>query len=239
MLPFKHDDVQRQQNAPGGGPPAPPADPPAPPAPAPPAPPSPPPPSGSKTYEEWIADPVNAEFTKALRKEAAENRVKAQTATKASEATFRELAKSLGVEIPGGDPLDPAKLTEELSKTRRENLELKVGNALEQASRKHGADTELLVPYLRGSAALEKLDPTSETFTADVSAMVKTLLEKNPKLKAAQVAPRSGGEFPGGKPPVQQLTREQLQQMYKAGQVEEIQKAREAGQLDQVMRGGV
>jgi hypothetical protein len=182
-----------------------------------------------------MADPVNAEFTKQLRKEAADNRVKATTATKAAETTFRELAKSLGIEIPGGDPLDPAKLTEELSKTRRENLELKVGNALEQASRKHGADTELLVPYLRGSAALEKLDPSSETFANDVSALVKGLLEKNPKLKAAQVATRSGGEFPGGKPPVPQLDRNWL----KGKSPEEIEAARQAGQLDVLLRGGV
>jgi predicted component of type VI protein secretion system len=231
MLP-KHPVIYRETpGGPGGGPPAPPADPP-----APPAPPSPPAPAAAaKTFEEWMADPVNAEFTKALRKEAADNRIKAQTSTKAAETTFRELAKALGIEIPGGDPLDPAKLTEELSKTRRENLELKVGNALEQASRKHGADTELLVPYLRGSAALDKLDPASENFVKDVSDLVKTLVEKNPKLKAAQVAPRSGGEFPGGKPPVQQLTRAQLQGM----KPEDIEAARQAGQLDSVLRGGV
>jgi hypothetical protein len=182
-----------------------------------------------------MADPVNNEFTKQLRKEAADNRVKATTAQKAAETTFRELAKSLGIEIPGGDPLDPAKLTEELSKTRRENLELKVGNALELASRKHGADTEFLIPYLRGTAALEKLDPSSENFANDVSALVKTVLEKNPKLKAVQVATRSGGEFPGGKPPVPQLDRNWL----KGKSAEEIEAARQAGQLDVLLRGGV
>lgn len=245
MLPLiKHVIYRETPGGPGGGPPpspapAPPANPPGPPPVAPPTaaspPPGPagPPPAKALAFEDLPAD-WQTEIKK-LRGEAADNRVKATTATKAAETTFRELAKSLGIEIPGGDPLDPAKLTEELSKTRRENLELKVGNALEQASRKHGADTELIVPYLRGSAALDKLDPTSETFAKDVSDLVKNLVEKNPKLKAAQVAPRSGGEFPGGKPPVQQLTREQLKGM----KAEDIEAARQAGQLDAILRGGV
>jgi hypothetical protein len=234
--------VQYQQNAPGGAPPAdptpPPATPPADPPPADPAPPAgdPPPDPAAPTFEAWIADPVNAKYVRTIRKEAADNRVKAAAATKAADATFRELAKSLGIDIPGGDPLDPAKLTEELTKTKREIVELRMGAALERAFRKHGADTDLLLPYLRGSAALEKLDPTSETFDAEVSAMVKNLLEKNPKLKASGPVPRqNGGEFPGGKPPTQQLTRDQLKGMAP----EAIEAARQAGQLDLILRGGV
>lgn len=243
--------LQFQQNAPGSTPPAgdppptapgaggaPPADPPKPPA-APPVPPAsgePPADPAALKFEDWIADPVNAGFVKSIRKEAADNRVKAAAATKAAETTFRELAKSLGIEIPGGDPLDPTKLTEELAQVRRTNIELRIGAALEQASRKHGADTELLVPFLKGSAALDKLDPASDTFPAEVSALVKGLLEKNPKLKASGPVPtRNGGEFPGGKPPTQQLTREQLRGM----KPEEIEAARQAGQLDVILRGGV
>lgn len=232
--------LQYQQNAPGGAPPA--GDPPSgapavPPVDAPPAPPAgDPPPADKPTFEAWIADPTNAEFTKGLRKEAADNRVKATQAAKAAETTFRELAKSLGIDVPGGDPLDPAKLTEELTRTRREIIDLRMSAALEQASRKHGADTDLLIPFLRGSAALDKLDPSAETFPAEVSAMVKGLLEKNPKLKAAGLVPtRNGGEFPGGKPLTQQLTRAQLVGM----KPEEIEAARQAGQLDLILRGGV
>lgn len=232
--------LQHQQNAPGGAPPAgdpPPGAPAVPPVDAPPAAPAgDPPPADKPTFEAWIADPTNAEFTKGLRKEAADNRVKATQATKAAETTFRELAKSLGIEIPGGDPLDPTKLTEQLTRTQRELSELRVGAAVEQASRKHGADTELLIPFLRGTASLDKLDPTSDTFAAEVSALVKGLLEKNPKLKAAgQVPTRNGGEFPGGKPLTQQLTRAQLVGM----KPEEIEAARQAGQLDLLLRGGV
>jgi hypothetical protein len=209
--------------APPANPPAP-AAPPGPPAaqPAPVVPPAAPPAEPPKTFDE--------EYVKGLRKEAADYRTKATAATKANEETLRLIATQLGIELPGGIA-DPKAIADELAKTKRENLELKVGSALEQASRKHGADTELLIPVLRGSAQLEKLDPSSENFTKDVSDLVKTMLERNPKLRASQVPSRSGGEFPGGTPPVQQLTRDQLKGM----SPDQIMAARAAGQLDQMM----
>jgi hypothetical protein len=234
-LPFRALAIQNEQDGPpgGGAPPAP--APPAAPPPAPPAPPAAPtPPAGAKTptFEEWVADPVNAEFTKALRKEAADNRVKAQTATKTAEATFRELAKSLGVEIPGGDPLDPAKLSEELAKTRRENLDLKVGSALDAAFTKYGAKPKLTRALLRDEGALRELDPTSADFQRDLNAIVKKAVDDNPDLKAGQapvLKPPVGAEFPGGgQPPSQQLTEDHLAVMKPA----EVLEAMNKGQFD-------
>jgi len=240
-LPFRGFALQHEQNgAPGGGPPAPVA--PTPPAGAPatpsPTPPAPPPPSGGKgapTFEEWVADPVNAEFTKALRKEAADNRVKAQTATKTAETTFRELAKSLGIEIPGGDPLDPSKLSEELAKTRRENLELKVGNALGEAFAKYGAKPKLTRALLAEEGSLRDLDPTSSDFQRELNARVKKAVEDNPELKVGQASTSRqavGAEFPGGgQPPSQQLTIEHIGLM----KPDEVLEAMKKGQFDALL----
>jgi hypothetical protein len=215
MLPLKHAVIQRESDGPpGGGPPLAPAT--APPGKPPAAPPVPPAAAqeGKPSFEEWMADPVNAEFTKALRKEAADNRVKAQTATKTAEATLRELAKSLGVEVPGGDPLDPSKLSEELAKTRRENLDLKVGSALDAAFTKYGAKAKLTRALLRDEGALRDLDPTSPDFQRDLNSIVKKAVDDNPDLKVGQAPtpkPPVGAEFPGGgQPPSQQLTKEHI-----------------------------
>jgi hypothetical protein len=182
-----------------------------------------------------MSDPVNAEFTKGLRKEAADNRVKAATATKTAETTFRELAKSLGVEIPGGDPLDPAKLSEELSKTRRENLELKVSGALGEAFTKYSAKPKLTKALLADEGGLRDLDPTAADFQRNLNAIVKKAVEDNPELKVGQASPsRSpvGAEFPGGgQPPSQQLTKEHIAVM----KPEEVLEAVKKGQFDALL----
>lgn len=197
----------------------------APPA-APPAPPAEPaaPPAEPKMFDE--------EYVQKLRKEAADYRTKYQQSKSEREATLASISKALG--LGEEEPLDPKKLAEQLTASQREIRELKTSHAVLDAARKYGADVDLLVPYLRGSSALDGLDPASATFGKDLSELVKNLVEKNPKLKAAPAAPRSGGEFPGGNPTVQQITREQLKTMT----AEQINEARKAGALDHLLSGG-
>jgi hypothetical protein len=175
----------------------------------------------------------DADYVKKLRAEAADYRTKFQAAKTDAETKLAPILKALGLD--GETAPDPAKLAEQLTATQRENRELKVSHAVIEAARKHSADTDLLVPYLRGSSALDSLDPASATFAKDLSDLVKNLVEKNPKLKAsAPAAPRSGGEFPGGSPTVQQITRDQLKGMTP----EQINAARLSGALDQLLATG-
>lgn len=220
--------------APGGGvpaaPPAAPAAPGVPPAPAAPAAPAPAAPAGTPSAREQQLE----KDLEAARKEAAGYR----TQNKGQLAEIRKaLAPLLGLEPGTEPPADAAALLAQLQQrdTKREQQlrELQLSNALQSAGAKHGADMDLLVPHLRGSAALEKLDLNADTFAKDVSELVKGLLEKNPKLKASQAPARSSVD-PGGAPPaVPQLTRAQLKGMTP----EQIMEARQKGQLAEIMAG--
>lgn len=222
----------------GGGGAAPTATPPAAPAATPAAPPAPVvPPAAPPAADPDRITKLEKELSDA-RKEAAGYR----TQSKGALAEIRKaLAPLLGIEDVADAPADAASLLAKLQErdaAREKQLrEYQVSNALQSAGVKHGADMDLLIPHLRGSAALEKLDLTAETFAKDVSEMVKGLLEKNPKLRATQVAARSSVD-PGGAPPnVPQLTREQLTAMHKAGDAAGIEEARKKGQLDNLLHG--
>ena len=84
---------------------------------------------------------------------------------------------------------------------------------------------------------LYMLSQSNPNLRPATSEMVKGLLEKNPKLRATQVATRSSVD-PGGAPAaVPQLTREQLTAMHKAGDIAGIEDARKKGQLDNLLHG--
>lgn len=229
--------------APGGGTAAPPAIPAAPASPATPPPPAPATPSAPAPTSTAPGAPAATPSAReqqlekdleAARREAAGYR----TQNKGQLAEIRKaLGPLLGLEPGAEAPADAASLLAQLqerdNKREKQLRELQLSNALTAAGAKHGADMDLLIPHLRGSAALEKLDLSSENFAKDVSEMVKGLLEKNPKLRATQVAARSTVD-PGGAPAnVPQLTREQLKGMTP----EQINEAREKGQLANLLAG--
>lgn len=175
--------------APAPSPPEPPATPP----PAAPAAPPPTAPPAAASFDDWVKDPANATHVKALRDEAAANRVKAREA----EAQRDAVLAALGI-TPDGAPPDPDKLAADLQASRQQLADLQRTTALQAAAARHGADLDLITPYLLGKGALAALDPTTDTFAADVDALVAAEVNANPKLKAGQAPAKGGADFAGG-----------------------------------------
>lgn len=162
---------------------------------------------------------------------------------KAEAASLKEtLAKLAAVLNPDANqPPDPAQLTEQLTAAQAETArvqaeyqqqirDLTIRAALPNVLTQAKADPGLTEAVLTASGALAKLDPSADTFTADLESAVAEAMEKNPRLKVdAPVAPskRSGAEIPGRSGGSNQITREQLAGMKPA----DIDKARKAGQL--------
>lgn len=144
-------------------------------------------PKPGKTYDE--------KYVKGLRGEAATARTQMKSLTDAI----------LGVLDPegrkAGEKLDPAQLTEQLTKTQLENRTLKIERALDKAARNHKADEDLLVAWLAHKGQLKDLDPASDDFASQLDELVAEAVKKNPKLKAdtGPTPPaRSGADFTGG-----------------------------------------
>lgn len=161
------------------------------------------------------------------------------------------LAKLAAVFNPQAEPaeeVDPAKLAEQaiaektaaeeryaalLAEKDAEMNTLRVQAALPSAFAKAQADPDLTAAVLTASGALSKLDPSADTFAADLESAVLAAVEANPKLKVAQVAPRSGSEITGRSGGSDQVTEEQLSRMSS----EEITKALSEGRLKNVLAG--
>lgn len=192
----------------------PPADPPADPAPAndPPKPGPPVPATGEDEAQlpEW----ARKELQK-VRAEAAaarvENKGKIQTQIdealkNGQKAWATELAKKLGV-LEGEDEKTPEQIIAELQAerdslaTERDTLAAerranKERNAIEGAAKANGGDTALVRAVLVAEGSLKDIDPEADDYAAQVAAVVKAEIEKNPKLREVQVAGRSGGDAP-------------------------------------------
>lgn len=198
------------------------------------------PPGGAAkpTFEEWIAEPINSEYTARIRQEAATNRVKAKTAE--AEVTKR-FAEAVGVEY---DPTTPpsiedlvgkmGKLPEELKAARGRERGLQLDLHLEKAFAVHGAKPMLARAYLSESGAMQKLkalDPASETYADDVGFHVAEAIESEPGLKGQSTMPRRTSAPMTPNPTSQQLSRADLESM----SADEIDRARRAGLLDEVL----
>ncbi|HTF07821.1 MAG TPA: hypothetical protein VK659_06560 [Asanoa sp.] len=155
------------------------------------------------------------------------------------------LAKLSAVLNPDANtPPDPAKLAEQLTETQAQAelalaatdeqiRALTIRAALPTVAAKAKAHPDGLMKVLTADGVLGKLDPTSDTFAADLESAAVAAVEANPYLKVAPVAARSGAEIPGRTGGSDQLTREQLKGMTPA----QINKARESGQLNKLLGG--
>lgn len=151
----------------------------------------------------------------------------------------KALAGWLGSE--GEKTPDPTQVLEQLrarDKAREAEVNrLRVTTALERSARSHGADVDLLEPYLRGTGRLDGLDAADPKFPDALDGLVAELVEKQPKFKAntngGQAPPRGGSEFPGGNPGPRLLSREDLQGM----SADDINKARKEGRIANVGPG--
>ena len=235
----------------GGAPVAPPVAPPAAPAPVPTPPPAPAPPAPSEPEGEpadiaKVRKEAASYRTKLREEEAARKGIEAQLAEltgKATEAdtlrdTLAALQKVLNPEASTEQAPDPVKLADQLAAAQAERdrerqaaeariRELTVRTALPTAFAAAQADPTLTEAVLIASGALAKLDPTADTFAADLESAVTAAVNSNPKLKTAPVAVRSGAEIPGGSGGTDQLTLEQVRAMKPA----DIDAARKAGRL--------
>ncbi|MBD8056697.1 hypothetical protein ICV35_23905 [Rhodococcus ruber] len=148
-----------------------------------------------------------------LRKKAKEDAEKAskEAAEAAEKALTERLGKALGF-IQDDKPVDPQTLLEQAAEReaqianerdayRAQIQAFQLDQALTKAANAADGDLDILVPFLRGTGALDKLDPTADDYTDQVSAVVAHAVESNPKLrKAAPVAAptRSGGDIANG-----------------------------------------
>lgn len=216
------------------------------------APPPVPAPATPPNFDQWLQDPVNAGFVKTLRDEAAGHRTAKRDAEQQRDAILNAVMTAAGLQQDGKP--DPAKVTEQLQQQLQardaELRELRVTNALSTVLGKHGADPGLTRAVLLADGTLGRLDPAGPDFANALEAAVIQALGQYPALRVAGQAPApaptpasapptlpappvSGGQFngpgaPNGKP---QLAREQLKGMTP----DEIQAAREAGQLDALL----
>lgn len=182
----------------GGAPPAAPAAPAAP-APAAPA----PAPAPSSTPTEWdgkvesLPEPVQ-KMIRELRQENGNRRTATQTAEQRQQELIKAVAKAAGIELPGDEQPDPAKLTEQLTATQAQAKQAAVELAVYKAAGTHKGDPNALLDSRAFLAKVADLDPAADDFAAQIDAAVKQAVTDNPKLKTVQVAGASGAEFPGG-----------------------------------------
>lgn len=190
----------------------------------------------------------NADWRTKLRaqEEASATALKAAEASTAESASLKDmLAKLSAVLNPDANtPPDPAQLAEQLTAAQAETArvagekdqmirDLTIRAALPSVLSKASADPQLTEAVLTANGALAKLDPSSDTFAADLASAVAAAMENNPRLKVAPVTARSGAEIPGRSGGSDQLTREQLKGM----KPEQIEKARQEGRLRTVLGG--
>lgn len=228
--------------APGGGivtppvqPPVPPVAPPAQPPAAPPAQQQAaqqPPPAAHDGLAAMSAEELVAEVLK-LRKENMTYRTR-------SRDTLKLVAQLTGEDVSNNAaPPDLATLTKRIeqveSDRKAEVRALKLDSALKDVYVKHGVHPDLTAGLLRGNRLLDDLDVDAADFGRTLDGKVKDLVTSYPQLKTTASppppGPNNGARFPGGTNGTPQLSRADLQSMTP----EEINAAREAGQLDALL----
>lgn len=175
-------------------------------------------------------------YVKQLRDEAAKHRTTA-AATKAEQDKLAKILADIGKALnpdAEGEQADPAKLTQQLAEREQALTRERVENAAYRAAARAGANPDALLDSRAFLTAVHKLDPTADTFTADLESAIKTAVETNPQLKATgQVPARSVTDTTATRDTTGQLTRADLAGMTP----EQIQEARIAGRLTSLLRG--
>ncbi|MBF6333330.1 hypothetical protein [Nocardia transvalensis] len=138
-----------------------------------------------------------ADLRRDLEQARAETDVRAD---QAREAVVQEIGRALG--LVADENTDPeqviAELTERATASDRKLRDYRVKDAITTAADTHQGDHKLLVPYLRGTGALDELDPDAPDFSTRVDSLVADAIAANPKLAGAAAVARSGGDFSAG-----------------------------------------
>ena len=118
---------------------------------------------------------------KDLRKEAAGYRTK-KNETETELADLKDkLAKSLG--LKEDDNKDGDKLSDELTRLQDKYRQERLKNAFYRVAAKNEADADLTWAVLQSSGQISDIDVDSDDFEAELTKIVKTTVDGNPKLK--------------------------------------------------------
>lgn len=157
-----------------------------------------------------------------------------------------ELGKLAGVPAPEETPQDPALTAKleaaeaaraaEAAEAERKIRNLTVAGELPAAATAAGADPALLRAVLAHDGVLDRIDPSTDTWKADLVSAAKAAVESTPALRLTPVVTVTGTEPTGPAGTSDQLTREQVNHLAKtdpAGLVE----AQKAGRLRTLLGG--
>jgi hypothetical protein len=106
--------------------------------------------------------------------------------------------------------LTPEQLAANAEQSQASAREAQVHLAVFKAAAKHGGDPDALLDSAAFTKAIGNLDPTADTFAANVEKAIKTAVEGNPRLKAevaTAVAPAGGFDMNNGTSGKRQLTK--------------------------------
>jgi hypothetical protein len=174
-----------------------------------------------------------------LRKENAKDRTTAKqtAADEAKAALAQEIGKALG--LVKDEPVDPAKLTEQITAAQADAKRAQVALAVYQNAATAGADPLALLDSATFLAKAAALDPTD---VDGLKAAMTEAVTANPRLGAAPEsrtpAPNPAqGSSGGGAGGPSQLSEADVKRMYDAKDYAGIEKARQEGRLSKLLGG--
>ncbi|MFJ9353752.1 hypothetical protein [Streptomyces mirabilis] len=129
--------------------------------------------------------------------------------------------------------LTPEQIAQKAQQSDQAAREATVKLAVFQTAGKHGADPDALLDSASFARAIGKLDPSSDTFAANVDTAIKNAVENNARLKAQsppQVPAKGGVDMAGGTSGKRQLTPAEVKHLSETNP-EALVKAREDGLL--------
>lgn len=130
--------------------------------------------------------------------------------------------------------LTPEQIAQKAQASDQAAREATVKLAVFQTAGKHGADPDALLDSASFVRAIGKLDPTADTFAANVDTAIKAAVESNARLKAQPTAPqvpaKGGVDMSGGTSGKRQLTAAEVEHLSKTNP-EALVKARQDGLL--------
>lgn len=195
-------------------------------------------------------DTFDRKYVEDLRNEAAANRKRAkehEAAVAAAQAEKDELINKIGkafgfVKDEDDQQADASALVEqvtaerdtlqqELRSLRQENALSRALNSVQVDGQPVQVDPTLTLEVVKGTGALDDLDPTDDDYSAQVVEKVTAVVKERPQLRA-QAAPRSSGNAPT---PTNnsdsKLTQDDLARLYAEGKWDEINKAVSEGRI--------
>jgi hypothetical protein len=167
-----------------------------------------------------------------LRRENASDRTNAKTA--AADAARNELAQTIGkaLGLVADEPVDPAKLTEQLTATQAQAKQA----ALELAIFKSTPDAAAAAALLDSRTFLAKVADLDPSDTAAITAAVTEAVEQNPALGKRLPAPNPAqGTSANGPTSAGQLSRQDVERLARDGKHGEIDQARQDGRLNDLL----